>query len=397
MAIRTSGTRADPVLDGRSDRLGADRPWRPQRLGFVMEQVLGHTTHYQTLRRCLEREPDVIPHWVEVTYDGDGRLERQRWIPPAVRSTTRGYLQVRDGLRGQSLDAILFHTQKPAVFQWDLLARIPTVLSLDVTPIQYDALGDAYGHQPDGDTAVAWVKHRINRRTFDLAHRIVAWSTWNKSSLMADYGVPEDKVLVIPPGVDLDLWSRPVDERPRHEKPRVLFVGGDFGRKGGDLLLAWFRGRGRDLCDLDLVTRADVSPEPGVRVLRDIAGNSPEARRLFFGADVFVLPSLGECFGIASVEAMAAGLPVITTRVGGSEDIVDDGHTGYLVRPNDVHDLGAALERLLGDVALRRQMGARGRARARWHFDAASNARALLTVLQAAASPPGADRLAVGP
>jgi glycosyltransferase involved in cell wall biosynthesis len=75
---------------------------------------------------------------------------------------------------------------------------------------------------------------------------------------------------------------------------------------------------------------------------------------------------------------MAAGLPVITTQVGGSGDIVDDGATGFLVPPDDRRALGTALDLLVSNPALRRQMGSRGRARAEQRFDAVANARALL-------------------
>jgi glycosyltransferase involved in cell wall biosynthesis len=344
-----------------------------------MEQVLGHVSHYQTIRRVIDDLPEVDPHWVEVTYAGEGVLEKLPLIPGGVSGTARGYLQVRDGLRGVKPDALFFHTQKPAVFQWDLLARIPTVLSLDVTPIQYDELGTYYEHVADGNTAVARLKHWINTRTFALARAIVVWSTWNKASLVRQYGVPADKVSVIPPGVDLRVWEAPQRSRDAGRLPRVLFVGGDFERKGGSLLLDWFRQSGRGRCELDLVTRAPIDPEPGVHVHRNITGNSPEARRLFSNADLFVLPSLGECFGIASVEAMGAGLPVITTRVGGSADIVEEGQTGLLIDPNVPIALARALNRLIDDPDLRLAMGSRGRARAERLFDGAVNARQLMS------------------
>jgi glycosyltransferase involved in cell wall biosynthesis len=347
------------------------------RVGFVMEQVLGHISHYLTLRQVVDREPDVEARWVEVTYAGTGLIERL--LPRALSGVARGYQQVRAGLHGKRPDALYFHTQKPAVFQWDLLATIPTVLSLDVTPIQYDALGAYYDHTPDGDTAVARLKHAINVRTFALARGIAVWSTWNRDSLVQDYGVPADKVRVIPPGVDMRLWQVPSsDRRRKNDLPRVLFVGGDFERKGGTLLVDWFRQAGRGRCELDLVTRAGVEPEPGVRVHRGITGNTPEARRLFADADVFVLPSLGECFGIASVEAMAAGLPVVATRVGGTADIVQHAETGLLINANAPRDLADALQHLLDDPDERRAMGARGRARAERLFDGANNARAIL-------------------
>jgi glycosyltransferase involved in cell wall biosynthesis len=108
---------------------------------------------------------------------------------------------------------------------------------------------------------------------------------------------------------------------------------------------------------LHLVTRADVSARPGVEVHRHLTPNSPELRALYEQADVFVLPSLAECFGIATVEAMASGLPVVQSDRGGSADIVEHGTNGYLVRAGDVADLGAALSAVLDTPGLARSMG----------------------------------------
>lgn len=357
----------------------------PLRVGFVMEQVLGHISHYDTLRRVYDNDQSVDPRWIEVTYRADGLLERLSALPEGVRGTLRGYTQVRQGVRGEQFNALFFHTQKPAVFQWDLLARTPTVLSLDVTPKQYDELGEFYDHAPDrGGSVAARFKHWMNVRTFALSKGIVVWSRWVKDSLVADYEVAPEKVQVIPPGVDLSLWT--FQASPRAELPRLLFVGGDFERKGGPLLLDWFRQHGRGRCALDIVTRAPVEAEPGVTVHRNIVGNSADARNLFAQADIFVLPTVGECFGIASVEAMAAQLPVVTTRVGGAADIVDHGETGFLIEPHSPRQLAAALDALLDDPSLRTRMAAAGRAKAERHFDAATNARAILSLLRGVAA-----------
>jgi glycosyltransferase involved in cell wall biosynthesis len=84
--------------------------------------------------------------------------------------------------------------------------------------------------------------------------------------------------------------------------------------------------------------------------------------------DIFVMPSLQEGFGIAALEAMAAGLPVVATTVGGVPELVDDGQTGWLVPPGDSAALAHRLRELLLDPDQRRVMGAAGQARARQHF-----------------------------
>ena len=95
------------------------------------------------------------------------------------------------------------------------------------------------------------------------------------------------------------------------------------------------------------MTREEVASRPGVYVHRDIQPNSDALLGLYAAADLFVLPSLGECFGIATVEAMAAGLPVIASEVGGIDDIIEQGENGYIVRVGEVGDLAAAIDAVL--------------------------------------------------
>jgi glycosyltransferase involved in cell wall biosynthesis len=86
--------------------------------------------------------------------------------------------------------------------------------------------------------------------------------------------------------------------------------------------------------------------------------------------DVFVQPSLDEGFGMAALEAMAAGLPVVGTSVGGLPELIDDGRTGYVVPPSDATALAGRLRELLVDPERRREMGTAGRRRVRERFSA---------------------------
>jgi glycosyltransferase involved in cell wall biosynthesis len=220
------------------------------------------------------------------------------------------------------------------------------------------------------------------RDLFHSATRLQAWSHWAKQSVVDDYGVPEDKIVVNPPGVDLGRWRPRPDARERRRPAQVLFVGGDFRRKGGDVLLDWFRTQNPDEVELQIVTREEVAPRRGVHVHRDMQPNSEQLTALYHQCDVFVLPSLGECFGIATVEAMATGLPVVVTDVGGTADIVEPGRNGYLVTPNSVGELSQAIDAILSDDARRSWMGLQARRMAEVRFDLETNAKRTIDELK---------------
>jgi len=93
-----------------------------------------------------------------------------------------------------------------------------------------------------------------------------------------------------------------------------------------------------------------------------------ELPALFSQTTVFALPTLREPFGLAFLDAMACAVPCVGTRIEAVPEIVKDGETGLLVPPGDAVALAEALERLLGDPARARAMGARGRARVAQRF-----------------------------
>jgi glycosyltransferase involved in cell wall biosynthesis len=197
-----------------------------------------------------------------------------------------------------------------------------------------------------------------------------------------DYGADRDRITVIPPGVDLASW-RPGARRDGAGPVRLLFVGRDFERKGGDVLLRAFTEHleaGR--YELDVVTKATLPALTGIRVHHELPANGERLRSLYERADVFVFPTRWDTFGIAAIEAMAAGLPVIASDLNALPEIVSDGSSGQLVPQDDPAVLAAAIDRLGRNTELRRRMGQEGRLLAEQRFDLSHNARRVLQVMK---------------
>jgi glycosyltransferase involved in cell wall biosynthesis len=172
--------------------------------------------------------------------------------------------------------------------------------------------------------------------------------------------------------VNLDLWQAPASRRGAGGgRLKLLFVGGDFERKGGKLLLDVYQARFREECELLVVTRDPVPELPGVHIVR-AEPNSDALRNLYDEADLFVLPTQADCFGIAALEAFASCLPVIITDVGGTNEIVSEGETGWLISP-DANALAAAIEHALVIRDRLPAMGAAARADAEQRFDGRRN------------------------
>ena len=359
-------------------------PMQPVRTAFVMEQALGHVTHARNLESLVAERDDIASTWLPIPFDvrGPARfvpLLRSNW---SVRASWRARRALNAALARQSHDALVFHTQVTALFSVALMRRLPTVVSMDATPINYDAVGQFYGHRAAGGGFLDTRKFQMNRAVFDAAASLVTWSEWARRSLVEDYATNPAKIHVLAPGAAPAYFEIGERRAPSQaEKLKVLFVGGDFERKGGPLLLDAMGGLLTQRCELHLVTSGSVPPRTNVVVHNGLAPNSPELLRLFSEADLFVLPSYAECLAVVLMEATAAGLPIITTDVGALGEAVEPRTSGLVIPAGNGGALRSALETLLRDSALRQQMGRAGHALARRKFDAHRNNRALLDLV----------------
>jgi glycosyltransferase involved in cell wall biosynthesis len=196
--------------------------------------------------------------------------------------------------------------------------------------------------------------------------------------------VPAASSGVVPPAIEASLWTAPPRDVDASRPLRLAFVGGHFERKGGKILLDVFRSRLRGRCELTIATRDPIPEEAGVRVLRGLSAGSEGLRTLLREADAFVLPTLADCHSIASLEAMASGLPVVLARIGAGPEIVEEGRSGFLVDAGKGEPLAAAIEALAADRTRARAMGERGRAMVLEKFDTAALGARVAAELQAA-------------
>lgn len=358
------------------------------RFVFVLEQTLGQVAHTRNLERALALEESIDPTVVRLEYREASGF---RSLVPGFRTWTLeaslgARAALRDCLRARPVNAAFVHTQVASLLLPGMMGRLPIVVSMDATPVNFDLEGVGYGHRRNL-RAVEAVKRRLNQRPFAGAAALVTWCRWAARSLVDDYGVDPAQVHVIPPGVEVGLF-RPRYRSTAAEGPvRVLFVGGQFERKGGSDLLQAMRRLGHR-AELDVVTGGDpvrVPPEITVRVHRGLGPQSPELVRLYAQADLFALPSRNDCMPQAVAEGLASGLPLVATRVGAIPEMVMDGVNGFLVPPGNPQALGRALEALVGDRDKRAAFGRSSRAMAERQHDAGRNNRAIFDLMRSVA------------
>ncbi|MEP6754361.1 MAG: glycosyltransferase family 4 protein, partial [Chthonomonadales bacterium] len=347
----------------------------PQRLkvGFIMSTEVGWKTQYLNWRNGLSPETGVDPVWIPINWWKEGGLiERTPGLPSGVKARLRSQLEIREGLDKGPFDALyvgvghVLHGGK-----W-FLQKQPYFITTDVTPLQLKDFGDLYGITGSRFPLYENRKHLGWVDRYKNAAGIFACSHWAAQSLINDYGLDPWRVYVLPPGIDTNKWQFP--ERELTDTLNILFVGGDFLRKGGDLLLKWAANTRFINWRMDIVTRDEVhNNDPRITVHHGLGPNDPALMELYRTANIFALPTRGDCYSLAGMEGLSSGLPVILSRTGGTGDIIRDGETGYLIGPGAGDELADRLDHLLANPEECVRMGRLGRQDAVERFDAITN------------------------
>jgi len=226
---------------------------------------------------------------------------------------------------------------------------------------QTDVLRDAYKQFGlfFNETKVEMIERE--EQEYALADKIFVPSKYAAQTFV-DRGIAADKIIVNGMGVDFEMFQAP-SSRSLDRMPRIVFAGGVGIRKGVPWLLKAFK-RLSSKAELHLI--GPVSPDYEKMLRKEIGANvfvrgalpGHDLSSDYGRGDIFCLPSLEEGYGMVIPQAMACGLPVVTTNVVGAADLLQHAHNGLIVSPADSTALSDALERLIDDVDLRQTMGA---------------------------------------
>lgn len=251
----------------------------------------------------------------------------------------------------------LVTAQDPFFCGW--IARIAAKRSNAKLHIQ-DHSG-AFARKPHGWKE--WLMYHSARKTVRRADRVRTVSQRGKRGLIA-VGVPEERIDVIPIATDVSRFVG-VD-RSRALPNEILCVSRLEKEKGIDVLLYAFVELRKKIPQAALVIVGDGSLRKGLSHLARrlgvgdsvlFAGQQDDVRPFMARAGVYVQPSRFEGWGMAVIEAAAAGMPIVMTDVGCAGEVIKDGESGLVVPPGDAKALAVALERVMSDVALAQSLG----------------------------------------
>ncbi|MDL5050786.1 glycosyltransferase family 4 protein [Oscillatoria amoena NRMC-F 0135] len=380
------------------------------RVLFLNENTLGHASYLPRFASAFAAHPEFgcQIHQLDVCpLPADLEHAAQDPLPLAARfGFSRLYRRWREiaSLHAQTLldqhltqhpaDALVVNTQSVGLtLPTKIPASLPLAVCLDATFAQLrrtpwfypNRLARLFQHFTVGQLL------EQEARLFERANLLLPWSQAAAHSLRDDYGIAPQKIQVLPPSLDLAKFdaaartSTPTRDAAAPDLPRILFLGGDFRRKGGPLLVECFRKYFAGKATLDIVTQTAAPESPGVRVWKDVPAQSSTWFELWRRADLFVFPSLLETFGIVLLEAHAFRVPVIARATGAAPELLERGAAGWLLERLTENTLRDSIEEALAQPEMRARKAARGRAIVEASFNLPQNCLKLSQHLHALA------------
>lgn len=179
-------------------------------------------------------------------------------------------------------------------------------------------------------TSPGWLTH-IHKKILNSQIYVLGLTNAIVEQIAKDYDVPDSKLkkVKLPLCFDLKLFT-PSSEREDQEI-RILFVGGDFQRKGGDVLLKWFKENYEPGLKMTMVTSFYLEDHPGITIEQNVEYGQLKHIELYKSHDIFVLPTNCDSYPSVLGEAACAGLAILTTKNAlGAAEVICNGENGYI-------------------------------------------------------------------
>jgi len=378
----------------------------PDKIGFLFHMGHGHYAQFLNFKECCPPEELARTEWIPLTGDSSGDfLAKLPGMPQSISYGRHQFWYAQQGIqRHKEWDALFFAAMQVRFLP--LLQRYRSYLYTDFSPSCKRELAPWYDSAFRAPKPIQKLKEATHGRLHRACRGIFSMSQWSADGIIKDYSVEPERMHVVLPGANLNHWPY-VDRTDRTSGPvRILFVGGEFPRKGGSLLLDWAERTSAHNWEIDLVTWDNHLPEwiqkivgkvglgkqstvslaprlPSVRVHCGLKANTPELMRLYEQADIFCLPTEADASSIAGLEAMASGLPALVGAVGGIPELIEDGITGYLLPRGEPKTLADRLEILISDAPLRHRVGLAARKSCEDFFNVPRQMREMFRIMNA--------------
>jgi glycosyltransferase involved in cell wall biosynthesis len=327
----------------------------------------GIQNHVLELATALSaQDVDVTAYLLKGDYPEDlpFRVEQVPFVPlPRLTAGQYVSFSLAAGRRLQGGDHDVVHGH--SMYGWGAaLSRTgPMVVTCHGTQLNEYRATRATTRDPN-HTTTDYISYRMERYAARRADRVIAVSEENRVDVVEQYGIPGERMRVIPNGIRPERFH---EARP--QGPTVLFVGRLHQRKGVDVLLRSMPAVRERVPEARLLIAGTGERERDLKALKaeldlgeavEFLGFVPDEDLpdLYASATVFAMPSLYEGFGIVMIEAMASSVPVVAFATGGAPEVIEDGVNGHLADPDTLAD---KLVRVLQDPADAAAMGRRGR------------------------------------
>lgn len=216
---------------------------------------------------------------------------------------------------------ILFSGVSPALFAFPAINRNSSYIVTDWTRKLYEPIL--------GNSQSTYWHTFLHKNVLNSQKYIIGLTSAVIEEIAKDYNVPRNKLKKAKLPVDLNLFI-PSFHREDNEI-RLLFVGGDIHRKGGDVLIRWFKEQDNPNLKMTIVTKSPVENSPAITVEKNIQYGQPNHIEIFNKHDIFVLPTKCDAYPCVIGEAACAGLAILTTKNAlGAPEIIQNGVNGYI-------------------------------------------------------------------